>query len=66
MDDSIVFDPKTFEIGPKDHESVKSVLDYTFKNPKEKESDIPEEPTTTEHQHRYQLQPRKLDFAAIK
>ena len=59
VDDSIVFDPKTKEIGPKDLESVKSVLDYTFKNPKQKERDIPEEPATTEHRHRYQLRPRK-------
>ena len=59
IDDSIVFDPKTFEIGPKELESVKSVLDFTYKNPNKKDNETPEASTNTEPQHRYQLRPRK-------
>ena len=56
-EDSIIFDTKTFEIGPKALESVKSVLDYTFENP-EKIKKTNEE-SETEVSNRYNLRPRK-------
>ena len=37
QDDSIVFDPKTLEIGPKNIDSVKCLLDFDFKTPEKEE-----------------------------
>ena len=58
VDDSIVFDPKTYEIGPKALDSVKSVLDFTFVNPKQKDSAEVDREQEEEEPRRFHLRPR--------
>ena len=61
QEDSIIFNPKTLEIGPKNIESVKCLLDFDFKTPQKEENrtNNKEKAEQKPENRRYNLRSRK-------